>query len=140
MRDKAGEARRWHEEAGSDLAFARVGHREGFHSKVCFLCQQAGEKALKALAYADGERHVAGHSLQELLDERIARHPALASFQDLCRLLDQYYVPTRYPDALPGGVPHRSYTETQSREALDGCGRLLDAVRDELRQLQIRVE
>ena len=36
------------------LAFARVGHREGFFSKACFLCQQAGEKALKAVAYGDG--------------------------------------------------------------------------------------
>ncbi len=140
MKDSLGEARRWFDEAGSDLAFARVGQREGFHSKVCFLCQQAAEKALKAVAYGDGERYVVGHSLQELLDRLAPQHPSLEPLRDGCRLLDQYYVPTRYPNALPGGVPHRSYTETQGRDALGVCERLMQAVRDELLRMRVSVE
>jgi HEPN domain-containing protein len=140
MKDRLGEARRWFDEAGSDLAFARVGQREGFYSKVCFLCQQAAEKALKAIAYGDGERYVVGHSLQELLDRLAPGHPTLEALRDGCRLLDQYYVPTRYPNALPGGVPHRSYTEAQGREALAICEGLVQAVREELRRMQIPVE
>lgn len=140
MKDSPGEARRWFDEAGSDLAFARIGHREGFHSKVCFLCQQAAEKALKALAYGDGERYVPGHSLQDLVDRLVSRHPDLESLRDLCRLLDQYYVPTRYPNALPGGVPHRSYTEGQAREAITGCEQLMLVVREELRRMHIAVD
>jgi HEPN domain-containing protein len=140
MKDRSGDARRWFEEAGSDLAFGRVGQREGFYSKVCFLCQQAAEKALKAIAYGDGERYVIGHSLQDLLDRLVARHPGLESLRDGCRLLDQYYVPTRYPNALPGGAPHRSYTDAQARDALGICEGLMHAVQDELKRMQVPIE
>ena len=140
MKDRSGDARRWFEEAESDLAFARVGQREGFYSKVCFLCQQAGEKAFKAIAYGEGERYVVGHSLQELLDRLAARHPALADLRDSCRLLDQYYVPTRYPNALPGGAPHRSYTEQQGREALIMGERVMQAVQEELKRMRVTDE
>lgn len=27
--------------------------------------------------------------------------------------LDQYYIPTRYPNSLPGGVPSRFYTDPE---------------------------
>jgi len=140
MRNRADEARRWYQEAESDLAFARIGRREEFFSKACFLCQQAGEKALKALAYGDGERFVVGHSLQEILDLVQPKHPALKRFRDICRLLDQYYIATRYPDALPGGTPHRSYTESQAAEAIAGAEGLLGAIREEFGGMNIPVE
>ncbi|HXZ45037.1 MAG TPA: HEPN domain-containing protein [archaeon] len=140
MKDRSGEAHRWYDEATSDVAFARVGLREGFYSKVCFLCQQAGEKALKALAYGDGERFVPGHSLQDLLVRLLPRHPSVEPLRDSCRVLDQYYVPTRYPNALPGGVPYRSYTEEQARQAISGCEQVMAAVHDELRRAGIIVE
>ena len=47
MRQPEAEARRWLAQAESDLAFAEVGVREGFFAQACFICQQAGEKALK---------------------------------------------------------------------------------------------
>jgi HEPN domain-containing protein len=35
------------------------------------------------------------------------------------RILDQYYIPTRYPDALaPPAVPFESYTEAQAQRAV----------------------
>jgi HEPN domain-containing protein len=40
------EAERWLAQATSDLEFARLGLREGFHAQACFQCQQAAEKAL----------------------------------------------------------------------------------------------
>ena len=62
------EARRWLAQAQDDLAFARLGLREGFFAQACFLSQQAGEKALKALRYLRGDRRVLGHSLVALVD------------------------------------------------------------------------
>ena len=58
MRQPEAEARRWLAQAESDLAFAEVGVREGFFAQACFICQQAGEKALKALHYRRGARMV----------------------------------------------------------------------------------
>jgi len=61
------EAWRWMKQAENDLEFARLVQREGFFAQACFISQQAGEKALKSLRYARGERFVFGHSLRELL-------------------------------------------------------------------------
>ena len=47
------EAERWLAQAQSDLAFAEYGLDGGFYAQACFMCQQAGEKALKALHYPD---------------------------------------------------------------------------------------
>jgi HEPN domain-containing protein len=119
MRHPEAEARRWLAQAESDLAFAEVGVREGFFAQACFICQQAGEKALKALHYRRGARLVLGHSLVELLNDLRSGHPALAELGDAARQLDQYYIPTRYPNGLPGGVPAEAFTQRQAREAVD---------------------
>ena len=87
------EAKRWLDQAQSDLGFAEVGAREGYHAQACFMCQQASEKALKALHYLGGERLVIGHSLLELLRSLLTRHPTLANLEEAARRLDQYYVP-----------------------------------------------
>jgi HEPN domain-containing protein len=119
MRHSEAEARRWIAQAASDLAFAEVGVREGFFAQACFICQQAGEKALKALHYRRGARMVLGHSLVELLNGLLSAHPALADLGDAARQLDQYYIPTRYPNGLPGGIPAETFTQRQAREAVD---------------------
>ena len=32
--------------------------------------------------------------------------------------LDHYYVPTRYPNSLPGGIPAEAFDETDAHRAL----------------------
>jgi HEPN domain-containing protein len=109
------EALRWLRQAENDLEYARLGFREGFHAQVCFLCQQIAEKALKSIHYGKlGERVVYGHSLVELvvgldLDPILRREMAV---------LDQYYIPTRYPNGLPGGSPYEVYTRDQAQAAI----------------------
>ena len=118
MKRPQAEAVRWLAQAASDLAFAEVGLREGFHAQTCFVCQQAAEKALKALHYLGGARLVLGHSLVELLEPLVADRPDLAALREGAQQLDQYYVPTRYPNGLPGGVPADVYTRRQAEEAV----------------------
>jgi HEPN domain-containing protein len=125
MRRPEAEARRWLAQAQNDLAFAEVGVREGFYAQACFICQQAGEKALKALHYRRGARIVLGHSLTELLHDLLADQPDLGEFRDTARQLDQYYIPTRYPNGLPGGVPADAFTAGQAAEAVAFARRLL---------------
>ena len=122
------EADRWLRQAESDLAYAVVGLREGFAAQVCFQCQQVCEKAIKALRYARGERAVFGHALVELA----ASLEVMAEFRGELGLLDQYYVPTRYPNGLPGGIPADVYTRDQAAEAVDIARRVVAAVRSEV--------
>lgn len=121
------EADRWLKQAESDLAYAELGLREGFYAQVCFQCQQVCEKAIKALRYGRGERAVLGHALVELA----ASVPVMAKFRDSLAVLDQYYVPTRYPNGLPGGIPSDVYTGDQAAAAVDTARQVVAAVRAE---------
>lgn len=128
MREPNREADRWLKQAESDLAYAELGLREGFYAQVCFQCQQVCKKAIKALRYGRGERAVLGHALVELA----ASVPVMARFRDSLAVLDQYYVPTRYPNGLPGGIPSDVYTGDQAAAAVDTARQVVAAVRAEL--------
>lgn len=104
------EAARWLAQARSELAFARLGAREGFYAQACFHCQQSAEMALKALHYLRGARLVIGHSVVELLGGLIDVHPSLGDLRAGAARLDQLYIPTRDPNGLPGGVPAEVFT------------------------------
>lgn len=127
--DPTAEATRWILQAENDLAFARLGLREGYHSQACFLSQQAAEKALKSVAYGRGDRFVIGHSLQELLNGLVGTHEDMESLREAACRLDQYYVATRYPDALPGGLPFETYSRGQAEEAVEMASEIVTSSR-----------
>jgi len=112
------EGRRWYDQAGHDMRAAALMHDHGFHETACFLAQQATEKALKAYLYAQGERPVIGHATHQLVQRCAEYDPDFGLLLDGCRQLDQYYIPTRYPNGLPDGIPHDLYTEEQAARAL----------------------
>ena len=58
MTKREREARRWWRQARRDLGSAEINARQELHEVACFLCQQAAEKGLKALLYAQGESPV----------------------------------------------------------------------------------
>lgn len=89
----------------------------GRWSKVCFNAQQAAELALKAVLHRLG-MEMRGHALTTLLEE-ISRHLSEAErFKDHARILDQYYIPTRYANAFAAGPAKDKYTKAQAEEAL----------------------
>ncbi|MCL8208870.1 MAG: HEPN domain-containing protein [Actinomycetia bacterium] len=92
---------------------------------ACFLAQQAAEKAVKALLYAQGADKKTGHSISDLLT-RIRGAEDLISASDALAL-DLLSQATRYPDALQGGVPAKLFTATQAAEALDRARRIVGA-------------
>ena len=131
------EAERWLRQAESDLAFAALGAREGFPAQACFTSQQAAEKAVKAVLYLSGARFVPGHSVVELLDRAAAAvadadAAPLRRLQDSARQLDQYYIPTRYPNGLPGGIPAEVFTDTQAEDAVGRARSFVEAARARL--------
>ena len=125
MWDARAEADRWWRQAANDLAFARVALRERFYAQSCFIAQQAAEKAVKAIAYGLGERTVIGHSLVTLISRYADRKPELSELRELAGILDQYYVPTRYPNGLAGGVPFEAFGESQATAAVDAATRFV---------------
>jgi HEPN domain-containing protein len=116
--EASAEAERWLAQAENDLAFAEHGLALGFYAQTCFLAQQVAEKAAKAVHYARGARVVMGHSVDGLLEALEADAPEVAALRSGAKELDQHYVPTRYPNGLPGNVPFQAYTEEQARRSL----------------------
>ncbi len=96
------EAERWLTQARADLATARDSRTAGHHEWACFQAQQSGDKALKTGLVLRGARAILSHSLIELLREGQKADAGLAPLDDACRFLDAVYIPTRYPNGLPG--------------------------------------
>jgi HEPN domain-containing protein len=112
-------ALRWLRQAEHDLAIAR-GHQErGDFSDACFMAEQAAQKALKAFLIGHGHRSVPIHSVAQLAERCAQTDPAFTVHITAGRVLDQYYIPTRYPDALaPPALPFESYTQEQGSTAV----------------------
>lgn len=127
--DRKQEAQRWLRQAEGDLRASIVLMQDGLHSHSCFMAQQTAEKALKALAYFRGDRYVLGHAISELLEKLDGDYPDLRPFKERLAKLDQYYTPTRYPDALPGGVPLSLYDVTQASDATTVAGAMVSLAR-----------
>lgn len=50
----------------------------------------------------------------------------------MAQQLDQYYIPTRYPNGLPGGVPAQLFTKSQAEGAVAGARKIIDIARQAL--------
>ncbi len=116
----------------NDAQFCASGKR---YNVACFLCQQAAGKALKALLCGYGAREVRGHSAVELLEASAKLAPSLAELYRQAALVDRFYIPTRYPDGLPGGIPSEVYGEADAEQALCAAENILAAVRAALAQV-----
>lgn len=115
----------WLRQAQDDYRFGRAALAGRFHAQACFIAQQVAEKAVKAVHYKLSGRPVIGHSVQALLKRLNARAQVTDDLLTLGGELDQYYVPTRYPDALPGIVPSDAFSAAQARAALRAANKIL---------------
>ncbi len=107
------EAREWLVFATEDLTVARLALGAGVPNQACFHAQQCVEKCLEALLVRAGQLVPRTHRVSELwnlLSE--SDRGALVPWQAGIERLDDYYAPTRYPDAVPGlgpsGLPDRA--------------------------------
>lgn len=91
--------------------------------------QQAAEKAIKAVHLTHGQE-VWGHMAAKLLHELPI--DVDASLIDRAQVLDNFYIPSRYPDSHPEGAPFEHFGPLQSQTALDHADALLEFARDEM--------
>ncbi len=95
----------WVDLAEKDLASAK--HLLGLHPRpvevICFLCQQASEKILKAILVKDEASIPRTHDLVALTQSMLPAYPHLDLLLPKCVRLSVYAVSTRYP--YPGELP-----------------------------------
>jgi HEPN domain-containing protein len=116
--DPEKEYQRWITQARMDLDDAEYSARGGRNNLACFLSQQAAEKAVKAYLYRVGHQVVWGHSVAELIHDALESEPGFGTLKEKGSFLDRYYIPTRYPNGLPGGIPSESFSEKDASEAI----------------------
>ncbi len=113
------EAQRWLVTSQQDLLAAKSLSENRFFAHACFLAQQSGEKALKALWYLH-DREPWGSSIQRLVTDfpDASSLPNLEDWIHRAAMLDRYYIPTRYPDGLPDLTPGQSYFKQDADAAI----------------------
>ena len=122
-------ARLWLQQAQDDLRAVRLLQAGGQPAQACFLAQQVGEKALKALLAAQ-DRDLRSHSLTGLLRELGEESAQL--WQRQARLLDKLYAPTRHPDALGDELPADVFGPEDAVAAVQAASTLLDWAGEQL--------
>ena len=125
---------RWLRQAEHDLEIAKTHQERGHYSDACFMAEQASQKALKGFLIGQRRRSVLIHSVAQLAEECSKTDKEFSAHIAPGRILDQYYIPTRYPDALaPPAVPFESYTQEQGDKAVQTASAIVSLVRQKLR-------
>ncbi len=130
MKKNKAAAEIWLNKAKDHLTFAKAGWKESrIVSDTCVLCQQATEKALKALLELeniDVEKtpSLKIHRLADIIEECKQYYPQVEKFKDDCDRLTVYYF-DRYPSEIPLNL-----TEDDAIFALIAAEKILKFVKE----------
>ena len=122
------ESDRWLRQAEYDQKACDWNVEGGFYAVACFLAQQAAAKALRAFLFLNKEDAHETRSVVELLERAITYDEVLKPFIDGAGRLDLYYKTSRFPDAIPGGIPGDIINERDAREAIKFSGDIVAIV------------
>lgn len=123
------DAKVWIKYAETDLhaAYALVKSGEFFPHQICFLAQQCGEKAIKAVLIYEEVKFPKHHDLDRLRDLIPTGWKVKGQFPDLAELTI-WAVESRYPGDTP------DITEGEAQETLHLSEAVFDAVSAELEE------
>ncbi|MBU1366470.1 MAG: HEPN domain-containing protein [Candidatus Omnitrophica bacterium] len=120
----------WFEFAREDLRIAEIAFNEKIYNQTCFHAQQAAEKFLKGYLLTKSKEVPKIHFLDELLNLCVQINKDFANLSEACSKLDDYYIPTRYPDALPGMLPEGLPGEKDADEAVSLAKEIMQFVEE----------
>ncbi|MCP4753823.1 MAG: HEPN domain-containing protein [Proteobacteria bacterium] len=118
-------SRDWFAQAERDLEHAEKDVADGYYEHACFEAQQAAEKAVKAV-FQCLHMEAWGNRVSKLLQELTGteKTPSKDLIDD-GKLIDQYYIPTRYPNGFESGAPMDYYTEEQADDAVGRAKKII---------------
>ena len=121
----------WFNQAVRDLEQARDSRQAGRHEWACFAAQQAAEKAVKALHLCMGQE-AWGHVIAKLFEELPEHVQVPLELIEKGRVLDNFYIPPRYPNGHPSGAPFEHYGPLQSEEAIRYAEEIIEFTRSQM--------
>lgn len=123
---------KWLEFAVDDIDSAEIMLRERKYNNVCYFSHQAVEKALKGFLEYNGLNPPRIHDLIELLKSCQKVNADFERYLVQVRILNQFYIPTRYPVAPAGSLPNRMPGEDLARRALEHAREIVEYCRSYL--------
>ena len=63
--------------------------------------------------------------LDRLIGGMLSDEPELGRFRESAKILDKYYIPTRYPNGLDAGAPADAYTAAEARQAIEYANEII---------------
>ena len=130
------EALRWLTQAKDEFGDADELRKRGRYYLALFHFQQATEKAFKAYLYlrVKSAEVFHTHSVDELAKMAVEID---SDFKEVAsaKKLDRYYIPTRYPNGLPGGIPSRYFDDPkEAKEAMELAKSAIDLIEKKLEE------
>lgn len=113
----------WMDKTNDDLLWAKHSLTGNFWPQVCFISQQAVEKALKGYLVSQNFIPPKIHNLEILLKKCLGFDPDFGQWQETAKKLNVYYVEVRYPDILEA-----TYTESDAKTCLSLAQQLVDFI------------
>jgi HEPN domain-containing protein len=124
-------AQDWFQQAERDLEHAESSRTSGHHEWACFAAQQAAEKAVKAL-HLSLRQEAWGHVVANLLRRLPETVDTPDELIERASVLDNFYIPSRYPNSHPEGAPFEHFGSIQSENALTYARSIIEFVRTEM--------
>ena len=121
----------WFRQALRDLEQAVDSQEANRHEWACFAAHQAAEKATRAL-HLSLNQEAWGHVVARLLVELPSVIPVPEDLIEKGRVLDNFYIPTRYANGHPSGAPFEHYGILQSDEAIKYASEIIEFVRSQM--------
>jgi HEPN domain-containing protein len=119
----------WLAQAERDLEQAQASQNDGRHEWACFAAQQSAEKAVKAL-HLSLNQEAWGHVVARLLNELPLEVPQFLI--EKAKVIDGFYIPTRYANGHPEGPPFEHYGIIQSKDAINYAAEILKFVHSQM--------
>ena len=121
----------WLRQADRDFEQAMDSRQAERHEWACFAAQQAAEKAVKALHLHTGQkaRSCVIFQLFAGLPETVDVPEQLV---EKGRVLDNFYIPSRYPNGHSAGAPFEHYGPLQSEGAIRHAREIIEFARAQM--------
>ncbi len=121
----------WLRQADRDFEQAMDSRHAERHEWACFAAQQAAEKAVKALHLHAGQE-AWGHVIGQLLEELPETVDVPELLVEKGRVLDNFYIPSRYPNGHSTGAPFEHYGPLQSEVAIRHAREIIEFSRAQM--------
>lgn len=120
------EFKRWRAAALQAPRSAELQRDGEIYNWACFSAEQGTQLAVKGLLHGVGGAPW-GHDLRALVDDAQSAGLPASSLEAAARLT-RHYIPSRYPDALPGGTAEDNYMRSDADDAIADAESIIAAV------------